>query len=150
MTLKTGVLLCAVLFLSGCYSTVSTPTTSGSVSVDVITSTPAESSEIGETTESTEAIETVEATASDELFVIDVRSLPEWNSGHLEQATHIPHTEIGDRIGEVTTQKDAKIIVYCRVGGRAGLAKSTLEGLGYTNVENGGGYDDVVQRFQQQ
>ncbi|WP_206028678.1 rhodanese-like domain-containing protein [Thalassoroseus pseudoceratinae] len=85
--------------------------------------------------------------ASDEVVVIDVRSESEWDSGHVEQAVHIPHTEIADRISEVTTDKDAKIVLYCAVGGRAGKAKSALEELGYTNVENGGGYDDVKDRF---
>lgn len=85
--------------------------------------------------------------ASDDVIVIDVRTEKEWNSGHVERAMHIPHTEIAERIAEVTTNKDAKIVVYCAVGGRAGQAKKTLEDLGYTNVENAGGYDDVKDRF---
>ena len=81
------------------------------------------------------------------LFVIDVRTQEEWDAGHIEQAVHIPHTEIADRIGEVTEQKDAQILVYCARGGRAGTAKKALEDLGYTSVENGGGLDDVKERF---
>ena len=86
--------------------------------------------------------------AESDVIVIDVRSEDEWNSGHVEQAIHIPHTEIGERIDEVTDNKDAKIVVYCAVGGRAGKAKARLEELGFTNVENGGGYDDVKGRFE--
>ena len=82
------------------------------------------------------------------VIVIDVRSKDEWDSGHIEQAIHIPHTEIGNRIGEVTDDKDSKIVVYCAVGGRAGRAKTKLEELGFTNVENAGGYDDVKDRFE--
>lgn len=82
------------------------------------------------------------------VFVIDVRSKSEWDGGHVEQAVHIPHTEIGTRISEVTDDKGAKIVLYCAVGGRAGKAKGTLEDLGFTNVENGGGYDDVKDRFK--
>ncbi len=82
------------------------------------------------------------------VFVIDVRSQEEWDTGHVEQATHIPYTEIADRIAEVTDDKDAKIVLYCAAGGRAGTAKSSLESLGFTNVENGGGYDDVKDRFE--
>lgn len=82
-----------------------------------------------------------------EPIVIDVRSESEWDSGHVSQAIHIPHTEITERISDVTTDKDAKIVVYCAVGGRAGKAKAALESLGYTNVENGGGFDDVKDRF---
>lgn len=82
------------------------------------------------------------------VYVIDVRSKDEWDTGHVESATHIPHTEIGERISAVTTDKSAKIVLYCAVGGRAGRAKTKLEELGYTNVENAGGYDDVKDRFK--
>ena len=44
--------------------------------------------------------------------VIDVRSQEEWDNGHLEQAIRIPHTEISERIGEVTKDKSAKIVLY--------------------------------------
>ena len=103
-------------------------------------------SESGETT-AADSIETSEPSTGDTTFVIDVRSQSEWDTGHVDQAVHIPHTEISDRISEVTTDKDAKIVVYCAVGGRAGIAKTALEKLGYTNVENGGGFDDVKDRF---
>lgn len=94
-------------------------------------------------------VESDEGSASDSKeIVIDVRSKEEWNTGHVEQAIHIPHTEIAERISEVTDDKDATIIVYCAVGGRAGKAKVELEKLGFTNVENAGGYDDVKQRYQ--
>ena len=81
-------------------------------------------------------------------FVIDVRSQREWDAGHVERAAHIPYTEITERIAEVTGDKNARIVVYCAVGGRAGKAKRALERLGYTNVENAGGYDDVKARFE--
>ena len=76
-------------------------------------------------------------------YIIDVRSDSEFAGGHIKDAHHIPHTEIGDRIGEVTDDKKAKIIVYCAAGVRSGKAKVTLESIGFTNVENGGGYDDM-------
>ena len=85
--------------------------------------------------------------ASDETIVIDVRSRSEWDAGHVSQAIHIPHSEIAERILEATTDRNAKIVVYCAVGGRAAKAKKALEDLGFTNVENGGGYDDVKDRF---
>jgi len=81
-------------------------------------------------------------------FVIDVRSQEEWEAGHVERASHIPHTEIADRIKEVTDDKNAKIVLYCAAGSRAGIAKKALEDLGFTNVENAGGYDDVKDRLK--
>ena len=89
-----------------------------------------------------------DASDSSQEFVIDVRSQKEWDSGHIEQAVHIPHTEIADRIAEVTDDKNAKIVLYCAVGGRAGTAKAELEELGFTNVENGGGFDDMQKRYK--
>lgn len=80
-------------------------------------------------------------------IVIDVRSAAEWDTGHLASAVNIPHTEIADRIGEVTNDKDAQIVVHCRSGGRSEAAKKALEELGFTNVENVGGYDDAKARF---
>ncbi|MFK8112477.1 MAG: rhodanese-like domain-containing protein [Rubripirellula sp.] len=97
------------------------------------------------------AMETVEQTAGESNeteFVIDVRGKSEWDTGHVAHAAHIPHTEIVERIGEVTDDKNARIVVYCAVGGRAGKAKAALEELGFTNVENAGGFDDIKSRYE--
>jgi rhodanese-related sulfurtransferase len=45
-------------------------------------------------------------------FIIDVRSQEEWESGHLNDAVWIPHTEITERISEVTEDKSAKLVLY--------------------------------------
>ena len=105
-------------------------------------------SQTAATPTSAESTSEVSPSSAEKIIVIDVRSKEEWDSGHVGQAIHIPHTEIAERISEVTDNKDAKIVVYCAVGGRAGKAKTTLEGLGFTNVENAGGYDDVKDRFK--
>lgn len=86
--------------------------------------------------------------ARDDVVIIDVRSNEEWESGHVAQAFHIPHTEIAQKIEEVASNKDAKIVLYCAAGGRAGKAKEVLDALGYTNVENAGGYDDIQERYK--
>ena len=79
-------------------------------------------------------------------IVIDVRSKEEFDGGHIDDAVHIPHTEIADKIADVTEDKEATIVVYCAAGRRAGIAKTKLEELGYKNVENGGGIDDMKDR----
>lgn len=83
-----------------------------------------------------------------ETIIIDVRSQDEWDAGHLQVAKHIPHTEIAERIGELTEDKEAEIIVYCKVGGRAGMAKAELEKLGFTNVMNGGGLEEMKKQYE--
>lgn len=75
--------------------------------------------------------------------IIDVRSAEEFNAGHIEKAINIPHTEISEKISQHEKNKDAQIIVYCRSGRRSGIAKSKLEAMGYTNVTNAGGYEDL-------
>ena len=75
---------------------------------------------------------------------IDVRSAAEYQSGYLENASNIPHTEIAQRINEVVTNKDKQIYLYCGSGGRAELARKALTDLGYTHVTNAGGYRDLV------
>ena len=81
-------------------------------------------------------------------LIIDVRSQPEWDAGHLESAVLIPHTEITERIAEVAKDKSKPIYVYCRTGRRSGLAKTALERMGYTRVENVGTLADARQRFE--
>lgn len=88
-------------------------------------------------------------TATDSVILIDVRTKEEWDTGHAATALHIPHDEISDRITEVTSDKDAEIVLYCKSGGRAGRAKSALEELGFTNVENAGGYEDIQERLSE-
>ena len=74
---------------------------------------------------------------------IDVRSEEEYARGHLEQAPRIAHDEIETGIAELALDKDTPIYLYCAVGGRADMAKSRLEALGYTNVNNAGGLEDA-------
>ncbi|MCA9213689.1 MAG: rhodanese-like domain-containing protein [Planctomycetales bacterium] len=112
--------------------------------------TPADSSNNASAVEPEESAPSdvsTNSSAEAETLIIDVRSTEEWDSGHLSQAIHIPHTEIGTQIEAHAASKDAKIALYCRSGGRAGVAKTTLEELGYTNVENVGGYQDAQARF---
>ena len=60
--------------------------------------------------DSAEQSESLEAPPKE--FIIDVRSQEEWDSGHLRDAVWIPHTEIEERIGEVTEDKSAKLVLY--------------------------------------
>lgn len=67
---------------------------------------------------------------------IDVRTAQEFAGEHVDGAFNIPYEEITQRIAEVTTDRDAEILLYCRSGRRAGIAKTALEGMGYTHVVN--------------
>lgn len=78
-----------------------------------------------------------------ETIWIDVRTAQELETGYLSQARHIPHNELVDKISQLTQNKDADIRLYCRSGNRAGIAKAALEEIGFTNITNEGGYNDV-------
>lgn len=79
-------------------------------------------------------------------YLIDVRSADEYAEGHLKGARLIPHTEIAEKIAGLTTDKAAAIYVYCRSGRRSGIARETLEKLGYTRVVNLGSKEEAAER----
>jgi len=70
------------------------------------------------------------------LTVIDVRTLDEWNSGHLEDAIHKEWQNILDI--SLVVSKDETIYLYCRSGNRSGKAKNILIDNGYKNAINAG------------
>ena len=78
-------------------------------------------------------------------LVIDVRTGPEFASGHHAAATNIPVQELEQRLGELGPDKARPIVVYCRSGNRSGTAKKILAGAGFTNILNGGSLGDVQQ-----
>ena len=68
-------------------------------------------------------------------FLLDVRTQTEWEQdGHLENATLIPHSELEEREGELPSEKDRMILLYCRSGNRSQDAAQTLVDLGFTNI----------------
>lgn len=77
---------------------------------------------------------------------IDVRTAEEYQQGHLSESVNIPHQNIASEIARVAPNKDQPIHLYCRSGSRANIALQELKKLGYTNVQNHGGYDDLIQQ----
>jgi phage shock protein E len=79
--------------------------------------------------------------------IVDVRSDKEYREGHIDGALHKPHDRIDESISSLLPDKSQHIVLYCGSGKRAGIAKEKLEALGYTSVENAGGYKDMQQRL---
>ena len=77
---------------------------------------------------------------------IDVRTPEEFKEGHLKDAVNIPVDQIGARIGSVSPDKSAPVNLYCRSGRRSEAAWQELKKMGYTNVTNHGGYQDLLQK----
>lgn len=74
--------------------------------------------------------------------ILDVRTEEEFAEGHIEGAILIPNDEIAEKAEGILTDKDQKILVYCRSGRRSKLAAEALLALGYTNVWEFGGIID--------
>jgi rhodanese-related sulfurtransferase len=73
-------------------------------------------------------------------YLIDVRTPEEFKSGAIPTAINIPYDVIENNLP--TQDRSARIVVYCRSGHRASLAKAKLEALGFTQVNNFGSVDN--------
>jgi phage shock protein E len=78
-------------------------------------------------------------------IVIDVRSLEEWQEGHLANAKHIEWINLESKIGEVSSYKKQTIFLYCQSGNRSEKALEILKNLGYIKVINLGGLLDAQE-----
>jgi|TARA_B110000967_G_scaffold41232_1_gene41125 phage shock protein E len=83
-------------------------------------------------------------------MIIDVRTIEEWNAGHLASAQHLQLELVASNITELATDKDQPIYLYCRSGNRSGQAKTILEGLGYSQVTNAGGLGEASELLTEQ
>ncbi|WGE81462.1 rhodanese-like domain-containing protein [Actinobacillus equuli subsp. haemolyticus] len=77
---------------------------------------------------------------------IDVRTAEEFAAGHIEGAINIPVEQISAKIHQLIGDKDAPIHLYCRSGRRADVALTELQKLGYRQVTNHGGYQDLLRK----
>ncbi|HLD66628.1 MAG TPA: rhodanese-like domain-containing protein [Pseudomonas sp.] len=82
-------------------------------------------------------------------LLIDVRTLDEFAEGALPGAQRIGHEQIAEQIGGLTLDKDRPIVLYCRSGRRSDIAQDRLIQLGYRQVINAGGYDDLKAALAQ-
>lgn len=78
---------------------------------------------------------------------IDVRSPMENMTSSISGHVNVPHERIAAMISELAPDKSSPVYLYCSTGRRAGLAKETLEGLGYSNVTNVGGLSDARKLY---
>lgn len=78
--------------------------------------------------------------------IIDVRTVEEYESGHVNHSVNIPLQVLPDSIENL--KKYDNIIVVCRSGNRSLKAKALLEENGLKNIYNGGGWEDLKKRIK--
>ncbi|HKM96239.1 MAG TPA: thiosulfate sulfurtransferase PspE [Buttiauxella sp.] len=74
---------------------------------------------------------------------IDVRAPEQYKETHVEGAVNIPLEQIGQRIQEVSQDKNDTLHLYCNTGNKSGKAETLLKEMGYKNVVNDGGLKNV-------
>ncbi len=91
---------------------------------------------------------TVAVTLPEKYLLFDVRTLEEYEVGHLPGAVLIPYETIRERIPVLAPDKSVQIYLYCHSGSRASIARVTLERMGYTQVVNLGGLSRASKKTQ--
>ena len=66
------------------------------------------------------------------VFVLDVRTLEEWNEFHAPNTTLIPLDQLMSRLSEVP--RDKEIVVVCRSGNRSQQGRDILLNAGFEQV----------------
>ena len=75
----------------------------------------------------------------DNVTLLDVRTIGEYDNRHLKNAIHIPVQKLSSSLNTLQEIKNKRIVVYCRSGSRSIKASRILEENGFTplNVEGG-------------
>ena len=75
----------------------------------------------------------------EDVQILDVRELYEWNAGRIEGAVHVPLNEVMAGRGDGHLDASKPVYVVCRSGNRSELASLMLRARGYDahNMEGG-------------
>jgi phage shock protein E len=82
-------------------------------------------------------------------IIIDVRTQQEFDAGHVANAILIPYDQMEQRWQELERYRNQPVVLYCRSGRRSGIALEVLKARGFTQLENGGGLNDMTARGYQ-
>ena len=77
--------------------------------------------------------------------IVDVRTVAEFNSGHIKGAINIPVDAIAKKVNELK-QKGKPVITCCRSGARSGVAVSILTKAGI-EAYNGGAWNNLQRQL---
>ncbi len=71
---------------------------------------------------------------NDNVTLVDVRSMQEYNEGHLLGSINIPVYDMEAKAKQMLPYKEDIVIVYCSAGVRSKKALQILKRLGYKNI----------------
>jgi phage shock protein E len=80
---------------------------------------------------------------SGEAYLIDVRTVEEYQSGHLKHTRNIDYKSPGFGAAISKLNKAKPVYLYCRSGNRSGKALDTLKAKGFKNYYNLGGLEQL-------
>ena len=67
-------------------------------------------------------------------YLLDVRTPEEWNLGHHQKAILVPIGYFVTKLPKIITNKNSKILLYCKKGIRAEASAKIAERLNYNNI----------------
>lgn len=73
---------------------------------------------------------------TDNIVVLDVRSVGEYSHGHIAGAINVSHDTVKENLSQLSQYKDSTVVVYCRSGRRAGIAEHILAENGFSDVRH--------------
>jgi rhodanese-related sulfurtransferase len=76
------------------------------------------------------------------VIILDVRTLGEFNTGHIPDAVSLPIDEIEAAVARMIPNLGQIILIYCHSGMRSAEAAVMLVNMGYYNVFDFGGIID--------
>lgn len=79
--------------------------------------------------------------------LLDVREGSEFANGHIPGAVHASRGMLEFKLSSTPalTDRDLKVVLYCKTSGRAALAAAAMQEMGYLNVKSiAGGFDAWV------
>jgi len=88
------------------------------------------------------SVSSIEQYLENGAVVIDVRTIQEFEEGHVQGSKNIPLNTIGSRLDEIK-KLNKPIITCCRSGARSGSAATILKQHGVDAI-NGGPWGNVV------
>lgn len=89
----------------------------------------------------------LKAALAEQPFLVDVRTPSEFAGGSVPTAVNIPLDQVARQLDKFKGKKN--IVVFCRSGNRSNQAKGILAQNGFTNVIDGGTWQNVNQLFTQ-